>query len=180
MARQLRCPEGEEGLKMEDLKNRKCGNPLMIAKLKFVIRLLISCCFCLILISCTWDNYIDNKIYKTLKNEKVQFIDLNDYVDVDWDTAYLFQIPLSNDEIENIINTRYSHYVEFTLPFIFLKGDKVVYYENIPSNIEKLREGTLVYKGLFNEDKFIKVGIENSKLKAKIVKEGELEFVLIE
>lgn len=144
------------------------------------MRLFIYCCFCLFLISCNGDNSIENKIYKSLKKEKKEDIDLKDYVDIEWDTAYLFQIPLSHKEIDDILNTEYNHYVEFTRPFIFMKANKVVYYENLPSNIEKMTDGQLVYKSLLNEDKFIKINIENSKMKAKIVKEGELEFVLIE
>ena len=140
----------------------------------------IYCCFCLFLVSCSGDNSIENKIYKSLKKEKKEYIDLKDYVNIEWDTAYLFQIPLSHKEIEDILNTKYNHYVEFTRPFVFMKANKVVYYENLPSNIEKMTDGQLVYKDLLNEDKFIKISIEHSKLKAKIVKEGELEFVLIE
>lgn len=144
------------------------------------MRLFIYCCFCLVLISCSGDNSIESKIYKNLKKEKKEEIDLKDYTDVEWDTAYLFQIPLSHEEVNNILSTKYNHYVEFTRPFVFMKANKVVYYENLPSNIEKMTDGQLVYKDLLNEEKFIKISIEHSKLKAKIVKEGELEFVLIE
>lgn len=144
------------------------------------MRLFIYCCFCSFLISCNGDNSIENKIYKSLKKEKKEDIDLKDYVNIEWDTAYLFQIPLSHKEIDDILNTEYNHYVEFTRPFVFMKANKVVYYENLPSNIEKMTDGQLVYKSLLNEDKFIKINIEHSKLKAKIVKEGELEFVLLE
>lgn len=144
------------------------------------MKLLICCFLCIIITSCNNDISIEDRIYKDLKSGKKTVIDLKDYSNTDWDKVYIFQSILPHKEINKILNTEYNHYVEFTRPFVFMKANKVVYYENLPTNIEKMTNGQLVYKDLLNKDKFIEIDNKHSKLKAKIVKEGDLEFVLIE
>ncbi len=144
------------------------------------MRLLICCFFCIIITSCNNDVSIENRIYEDLKSGKKTGIDLKDYVNTDWDKAYIFQSVLPHKEINKILNTEYNHYVEFTRPFVFMKDNRVVYYENLSTNVEKMTNGQLVYKNLLNEDKFIEIDNEHSNLKARIVKEGDLEYVLIE
>jgi hypothetical protein len=109
------------------------------------MRLLICCFFCIIITSCNNNVSIENRIYEDLKSGKKTVIDLKDYANTDWDKAYIFQSVLPHKEINKTLNTEYNHYVEFTRPFVFMKANKVVYYENLPTNIEKMTNGQLVY-----------------------------------
>ena len=62
-----------------------------------------------------------------------------------WDKMYAFNYPVPLEVINKAINKNYPYYREFTRPLIFLEGDKIVYYENNPSDVENLVDKQVVF-----------------------------------
>lgn len=144
------------------------------------MKYIIFCFYFLLLVSCNDIKTIEEKVYEDLLKSKQTEINIKKYTNFQWDNAYLFFNIPSHDQVNKVLNIKYVNYVEFTRPLIFIKDNKIVYYENLPTDIEKIKDGQLIYKDLLNTEKFIKISGKNPKIKAKIIKEADKRFVLIE
>lgn len=107
---------------------------------------LIILSFCFFFFSCseekntkigTIENSIAEKVIATCTNKASCVISLKEFTRFDWDKFYVFNYTYPAKFINNAIGMTYQYYQSDTRPWIFMKNDTVVYYENNPYLTEK-------------------------------------------
>lgn len=107
---------------------------------------------------------IVSKIESQLGTSDSCFIDLKEFTVFPWDTLYYFSGIIPKSEVKSILQNRFKEYHEFDAALVFLNRGKVVYYEIINSNPEKIIKNEIIInyvdslrysKFSFKESKFI-------------------------
>lgn len=144
-------------------------------------KLIIGIILSLILLgSCS--NTIESKIASKLKQceKSVCEIDITELTNFKWDTAYYFEIPVSQDIINKMIGIEYQNYKEFTRPLIFIKNRKIVYSENNPSGVESITKNQIVFNELTDTAICKIISSSNSKFKGYKEKNSETTYYRLE
>lgn len=146
-------------------------------KFKSIIGLFVFFIFC-----CSCNNTIESRIANRLKQcDSVECkINITEYTNFEWDTAYYFETPVSQAVINKIIGFKYQNYQEFTRPLIFIRNRKVVYYENNPSSIESLTKNQVVFNGLTDTTVCKIISSSNPVFKGYTEKNGEINYYRLE
>lgn len=93
----------------------------------------------------TIEDKIRDSIKRTLNNKKTLVVDVSKITDFKWDKMYVFKYTATKDEIDNIIGSSDYIYTEFTRRIIFILNDKIVYVDELPTNIEGLVDDEVVF-----------------------------------
>lgn len=127
-----------------------------------------------LIVSCKNENF-EERVFEDVINAKKTEIDLKDYTNFKWDTAFVFHKISNLEYIESIIKKRYNNYEEFTRPIIFTKDGKIVYSENRKGNLEGFTEYQFIYpNNIYSiKDK------ANSKFNVKIEETKNGKYLLI-
>lgn len=72
-------------------------------------------------------------------------IRIADFTGFEWDKMYVFSYGAELSDIEAAIGTPFPNYVEFTRRLVFLKGGKIVYREDEPTDIERPVDGEVIF-----------------------------------
>src|SRR5712692_495649 len=111
-----------------------------------MVRLLIVMGSLLVLQSCGSNKSIDPNsvegkiaasIKTTCRGSRVCTIRIRDVTKFDWDKMYVFKYTATNDEIQKVVGIPLPHYNDFERKIIFVSGDKVVYSEADPTDVER-------------------------------------------
>ena len=142
-------------------------------------RLLFTIVLILVLTSCKNNNSIELKIIKKIKSCGTCKINLNEVTDFTWDKVYIFYNATPIEEIEKAIGCKYDNYKEFSRPWIFIKNNTIIYYENNPLDIENIKENeiifyeeidTLRYNIFYPSDLFIQIHKKESGISYYVLK----------
>ena len=101
----------------------------------------------LFLVSCnqTSDSEIGKKISEKC-NEKNCVINMAEIVSGDWDYMYVFQLGMSQAQIDSKLGFEYPFFEDIASRVIFVKNNKVVYHEDEFPNPEKIKKGELYFE----------------------------------
>jgi hypothetical protein len=100
----------------------------------------------ILLINCKHSINIEKAIAQKANTCKDScMISIKDLTGFKWDTLYVFNFPVSLEEINVTIGCDYKFYEEFTRPFIFFERGKIIHYENNNSNTEGLIKGQVIF-----------------------------------
>jgi len=131
--------------------------------------------------NCTNKPNIEVTIRKQIEHECLNdscTVNLNQALQFDWDKMVAFSDAAPPEVINDAIGIKYPNFVEFTRPFIFLKKNKIVHYEN---NILD-NEGPIDGRVIFNHPDSVKYAIyfrKNTIFKVKKVHFGrEIAYLL--
>jgi hypothetical protein len=72
-------------------------------------------------------------------------IDLSGVTPFSWDTLYAFQSPEQRDEIDRILQTHLSGYVEGSKYFVFVLKGAIIHQESTPAGIEKPLKNEILF-----------------------------------
>ena len=67
------------------------------------------------------------------------------FTDFEWDRMYAFSYGAELSDIEAAIGTSFPNYVQFTRRLVFLKGGRIVYREDEPTDIERPVDGEVSF-----------------------------------
>jgi hypothetical protein len=85
----------------------------------------------------TLENKISTEVNTTYFKNSDSIISLKDFTTFEWDKVYVFNYTFAPETIHSSIGLNYPYYQLNTRPWIFLKNDSIVYYENNPYETEK-------------------------------------------
>ena len=92
---------------------------------------------------------IEDKIVDNIKNNCRQYpclVRMNKLTDFSWDKVYVFGDAVSDAQIEQTVSTKVPDKKnEFARTIVFTKEDKVVYYEELPTDIEGMVKNQLTF-----------------------------------
>lgn len=118
-------------------------------------------------------NTSDSKISRKLQNTCAEqgsncIISLNEIITEDWDYVLISTESFSLEDLNNQLGFEYPYFTDIGKRIIFVKGNKVVYYEDEFPDPEQIKKGE-VYFDMGNNN-FMK--IERDKAIFKVVKEN--------
>jgi hypothetical protein len=92
------------------------------------------------------------------------FVRLEDVVQKDWDYVFIASETLSLEEINKHLGFKYPYFEDIGKKIIFVKENKVVYYEDFFPYVDKKRSCELLFE--FKDDRFyIKMKREDAVFK---------------
>jgi hypothetical protein len=99
-----------------------------------------------VLIACSNVNPLEKRVLDRIKNcGDTCVVKLNDETEFEWDTVYVFDVPLSSIEMEKIMGLAYPQYREFSSSIIFIKDAKIVYHETKHVNVEGITDNEIIF-----------------------------------
>lgn len=105
-----------------------------------------------------------DKYYNEKKSADLT-IDLTKILPFEWDSLYVFDYSVSQEEIDSILNGKYEYYDEFSSKIIFVKKNKVVRYETVPlkfQGIDPHGGGSLIKFSIDSNKNYVLVSKQNS------------------
>lgn len=109
---------------------------------KFIIIIVL-----LFVVSCNQKS--DSKIGKKINEkciEKNCVINMADIVSGDWDYMYVFQLGMSQDQVNSKLGFKYPFFEDVASRVIFINNNEVVYHEDEFPNPEKIKKGELYFE----------------------------------
>ena len=79
-------------------------------------------------------SYLDD----SYSDDKDVIINLSDFTNFDWDTVFIFQYPVSYQDIENAIGVKYEGSLDLTSGMIFVLDGQIVYDEILKNDYTNL------------------------------------------
>jgi len=97
-------------------------------------------------------------------------IDLKASMKFDWDKLYVFDYTATLEEVNSALGIRYPFFTEFSDKIVFLKGNAVVYHEDVPvkfDGIDRKGGGELVYFPIKANEKYFTTASNATVFEAK-------------
>ena len=88
-----------------------------------------------------YEQTVENKIVAHIENNCKQLpcvVRIREITDFDWDKTYVFDEGADIGEIEKVVGTYIPERTRVTRKLVFTKDGKVVHYDELPTNIERI------------------------------------------
>jgi hypothetical protein len=103
-------------------------------------------------------------------------IELKKITNFEWETVYIFQMPVPKEYINKTIGIDYIDYVEFTRPIIFINKGKIVYSENNQASVESLIPEQIIVGSLMDTTKVWVFNSNQAYFKAKVKENNHTKY----
>ena len=110
-------------------------------------RLLVATLSLLLLCGCSkrLEESIAQRIDETCKSSEPCVLRIKDLTHFEWDKMYVFEYSAELYDIETALGTSFPDFVQFRRRMVFLKGGRIVYREDEPTDIERILDGQVVF-----------------------------------
>jgi len=92
----------------------------------------------------SFEKKIVSEIVKCKKIDKCK-IKVKNITDFEWDSMHVFKYNATFDDVKKVIGSNPKKYTEFSRKIIFTLKNDVVYFEELPEDVSRLKENQIVF-----------------------------------